>query len=838
MSEQAWIVHKFGGTSVADAARYRHVAALLTEGEHSAWPRQAVVVSAMSGMTDALLGLVTQAAAREAAWRDACQALVARQLTACQALLEGQALASLTQIIAQDAQDIEDLLKATWLLGSASRQTLEVISGYGELWSAQLLHAFLRSKSPADQRVQWIDARQIIVAQPATAPSASSASLTATPTLELERTQANMDRWLQEHAEATLVVITGFIASTPRGEATTLGRNGSDYSAAIISHVLRAPALIIWTDVDGVMSADPRQVPEAQVLQELSYKEAMELAYFGAKVLHPSTIAPAVSAQVVITIKNTFRPQEPGTRIHARGTSQAMVKGFATIEDVALLNLEGTTLIGVPGIAEKLFRALREAQVSVIMISQASSEHSICFVLPQAQVEAARQAVEAAFFAERMQGQIQTLEVVRGCSVLAAVGDSMAGTKGVAARFMRALAQAQVNVRAIAQGSSERNLSVVVDKDQVTRALRAAHAGFYLSDQTLSVGLIGPGGVGATLLEQLHEQAQTLREQFHLELRVRGIATRDRMLLHDQGIDLGRWRAQLEAEGQPLDLEAFERHVRADYLPHAVLIDCTASADIAARYTRWLEQGVHLVTPNKKANTGPLAIYQALRQARRHAHYLYETTVGAGLPILHTVRDLVQTGDQVLWAQGVLSGTLSYLLNSYDGATPWSALVRQAHQLGYTEPDPREDLSGMDVARKLVILARELGASLELEQVAIEGLVPEGLEQGSVEAFLDALQAHDEAMQARYEQAKARGQVLRFVGQLDAQGQASVALQALEQTHPFARIALTDNIVLFKTRRYHANPLVIQGPGAGREVTAAGVFSDLLRLASYLGAAR
>ncbi|MEZ4241571.1 MAG: ACT domain-containing protein [Myxococcota bacterium] len=429
-----------------------------------------------------------------------------------------------------------------------------------------------------------------------------------------------------------------------------------------------------------------------------------------------------------------------------------------------------------------------------------------------------------------------TLDIVRGCAILAAVGDDMAGQVGVAARFFQALGDAHVSVRAIAQGSSERNISVVVDGADQQRALRAAHAGFYLSRQTLSIGVVGAGNVGRALLAQLAEQAESLRRRFNLDLRVRAVSTSRRMALADPALPLERWPAAVEA-GEPLDLERLVAHVNADHLPHSVLVDTTASPEVAAHYADWLAAGIHVVTPNKRANTGPYADYEALRDAKT-AHYLYETTVGAGLPILHTLRDLVQTGDQVQAIEGILSGTLSYLFNAWDGARPFSEMVRQARELGYTEPDPRDDLSGMDVARKLVILGREAGLRLELDQVRVEGLTPPELAAVSVEAFLEQVHALDEPLAARLAEARAAGEVLRFVGQVDREGRASVGLRRVPQDHAFARIRLTDNVVQFTTRRYADNPLVVQGPGAGPEVTAAGVFADLLRLGAYLGATR
>ncbi|HEV8215140.1 MAG TPA: ACT domain-containing protein, partial [Gemmatimonadaceae bacterium] len=430
------------------------------------------------------------------------------------------------------------------------------------------------------------------------------------------------------------------------------------------------------------------------------------------------------------------------------------------------------------------------------------------------------------------------VEVASECSILAAVGDGMAGTPGIAAKFLSALGKARVNIRAIAQGSSERNISVVVDAADTTRALRAAHAGLYLSDQTLSVGIVGIGNVGSELMRQLAAQSARLKESFDIDLRVRALATSTRMLLSDRPIDLAVAERETVGRGEPLDLERLVAHVHADYLPHAAIVDCTASDEVARQYDSWLARGIHVVTPNKRANTAGMDYYHRLRDANRSvgAHYLYETTVGAALPIIQTLRDLIQTGDEIIEIEGILSGTLSFLFNSLDGRRSFSELVTHARDLGYTEPDPRDDLSGMDVARKVVILAREMGLSIELGDVAVKGLVPEALQGGSVAEFLAALSAHDEEMEASRRSAAAAGNVLRFVGRVTRDGVASVGLCPYPSSHPFARVQLTDNIVLFRTGRYRENPLVVQGPGAGREVTAAGVFADLLRLASYLGA--
>ena len=564
----------------------------------------------------------------------------------------------------------------------------------------------------------------------------------------------------------------------------------------------------------------------------------MELAYFGAKVIHPQTMAPAVGREIPIWIRNTFAPDHPATLICARPTSKLAVKGITTIENIALVNLEGAGMIGVPGTAHRLFGALREESISVVLISQGSSEHSICCAVPKEQADRAVDVVRAAFSRELADGQIQSVEVDRDLAILAVVGDGMAGMPGISAKVFNALGMAGVNVRAIAQGASERNISVVVPAKAATRALRAVHASFYLSAHTVSVGIIGPGTVGKVLLDQMASQSARLRRDFKLDLRVRGLLSSKRMLLSDKGVDLSQWQSEFASADRPADLAAFVEHVGVDYLPHRVIIDCTASGEVAKHYADWLAAGIHIVTPNKKANSAPLESYRALHQARRlgGTHYLYEATVGAGLPVVQTLRDLRETGDEITSIEGIFSGTLAYLFNVYDGSREFSDIVVEAKQRGYTEPDPRDDLSGTDVARKLIILGREMGLELELSDVQVESLVPAGLEQGSIDEFLQRLPQHDSAMKNRYERASAAGKVLRYVGRLTADGKATVGVVELDRKHPFANIALTDNVVRFATSRYNNNPLIVQGPGAGPEVTAGGIFADLLRLSAYLGA--
>src|SRR5438477_2441453 len=819
-----WRVHKFGGSSVADAACMQRVADIIDKENGS---RLGVVLSACRGVTDALLALITQAE-RQQPVDDAVLALRERHVEIARALIPGTSADAYTEVLDRDCQDITGILHAVHLTRSASPAVRDLVSGFGEIWSTRLFARYLAARGRRPGRVIWVDARDVVrVDWSALGPS-----------VRWEDSRANALQVIPRDIAATLV-ITGFIARTADGLQTTLGRNGSDFSASIFGDLLDAEEIVIWTDVDGVLSADPRRVPDATVIDSLSYNEAMELAYFGAKVIHPQTMAPAVEKRIPIWIRNTFAPEKPGSLISASPNSIHPVKGVTSIDGVALVNVEGAGMIGVPGTAQRLFGALREDGISVILISQGSSEHSICFAIPNAEAERTARTVRHAFHAELNGGQIQNVDVVRGCSILSVVGDGMAGTPGVAAQVFGSLGAAGVNVRAIAQGSSERNISVVIDERQTTRALRSVHAGFYLSPHTISVGIIGPGAVGSVLLDQLASQTDRLTRDFHIDLRLRGVMTTRAMALSDTAIPFDAWRDALKAGGKAPDMLRFEDHINAEYLPHAVILDCSASEEVAGQYPRWLGEGIHVVTPNKRANSGPLDLYDELHEARRAAgsHYLYEATVGAGLPIIQTLRDLRETGDDIRRIEGIFSGTLAYLFNVWHGGQSFAEVVRVAKANGYTEPDPRDDLSGTDVARKLVILGREMGLRLELSDVELEGLIPKSLSACNVDEFMSRLNELDAPMLKRLEAAKKKGKVLRYVAALEAASErATVGLVELDRTHPFANINLTDNIVRFITSRYDKNPLVVQGPGAGPAVTAGGVFADLLRVCAYLGA--
>jgi aspartokinase/homoserine dehydrogenase 1 len=810
--------HKFGGSSLADASCFRRVAVILRAQPE---PRQFAIASAMRGTTDALIALAESAARRASDWKPALDDLHNRHLATTRDLLGEHAQPTLDWLD-HGFTELANLLQALSVLGTSSREALELIQGFGEVWSARMLADYLCSGS---NDCACLDARDVLVV--------AHGELGAA--VDWEESARRFADWRAAHPSPWCVV-TGFVARTRDGRPTVLGRNGSDYSASIFATLADASELTLWGDTDGVLSADPRLVPDAVSLDVLSYDEACELAYFGAKVIHPQTLTPAIGRGLPIRIRNTFRPEHAGTRIGEAATDSAIppVKGLSAVRDLALITLEGAGMIGVPGTAERTFGALRAAGVSVVMISQGSSEHSICCVVRGSDAPIAEAALRRAFAAEITRGEIHRVSAATDVSVLAAVGDGMAGTPGVAARLFGALARTGVNIRAIAQGASERNISVAVANADAPRALRAAHAAFWLSPQTLSVGLVGHGKVGAALLRQIAAARPRLLREANLDLRLRAVATSRTMWLGEAD-GVRDWNT---AANPASDIERLAAHVQVEHLPHALLIDCSASDAIADRYAGWLTAGIHLVTPNKHAGAGPLVRWQAIRAAIAggSARFRYEATVGAGLPVISTLRDLLDTGDEMIGVEGILSGTLAWLFNRYDGSIAFSQLVREAHALGYTEPDPRDDLSGTDVARKLVILAREAGGSLALEDVEVESLVPTSLRGVDAATFFTRLSELDHAIADRYASAQRAGRVLRYVASVDREGPARVGLAELAQGHAFAHLRLTDNIVQFTTERYRDNPLVVQGPGAGPEVTAAGVFADVLRVAAALGA--
>ena len=705
------------------------------------------------------------------------------------------------QRIKEGFANIEDLLRAVWLVEDISSGSKHYIDMVVSSWVADVLCHYVTALGISSTLMDY--------------------------QLALRETNVKQD----------CLFVSGLL---PQAENSSPSDGIAEYAASLLATSLQANGLTFWNDMALLRNADVLEVPSAKIIRSLSYAEATELSFFGAPLIHPQALLPAIEASIDVQLRWWADIEAEGTVIskHGDGMSPNRVKGFSIIHDVALINVEGAGMSGVIGIASRLFTAMREASISVILISQASSEYSICFAVPEKQMKLAVETARVAFAHELGDHMIQSIEGENGCAILAAVGKQMTGQAGVAGKFFSSLGKAGVNVRAIAQGSSETNISVVIKGSDSKKALRALHAGFFLSKQALSVGLFGPGSIGGTLLDQIASETVRLKEQFGLDIHIRGIANSRKMLLDEEGIDLSCWKERFANEAVDLSMEEFINHIGATYFPHSLLVDCTTSSQLAENYVSWLERGIHVITPNKKAGTTNYAYYRSLLDTclKTGRRFLYETTVGAGLPVICTLKDLVQTGDRVHRIEGIVSGTLAWLFNQYDGSVPFSALVRKAKEMGYTKPDPRDDLSGMDVGRKTVILARELGYAVEVSDIPIESLVPPQLQDASLSDFMSRLEELDEPMFKLLKAADGRGEKLRYVGCVDEQGHCSATLRSFVADHPFAQATGTDNVICYTTDRYFSQPLVIKGPGAGRDVTAGGVFSDILRLAAYLGA--
>lgn len=836
-----WQVHKFGGTCMASPDRLKAAAELVI---NDAAEQKVVVVSAMGSskespikVTDLILNMIDKAARQDAAFLVDLAALQEKHVETAKKLLgQGPELTAFVARLMDDIGNLKAMLQAICIAGMATDAFVDFVVGHGELWSAQLLYATCKQQG-AD--VVFMDTRDVLVVIPTSDGSSVD--------LDEEASNEKLDQWFRDHGNHKLVIATGFIAKNQKGQATTLKRNGSDFSATIIGSLFRSGHITIWTDVDGVYSADPRKVPEAVCLPSLTYHEAWELSYFGANVLHPRTTLPAMKYNIPISIRNFFNLPAPGTQVldveSEKNISEGKptIKGFATIDNVCLINIEGTGMVGVPGIASAVFSTVRDAGVNVIMISQASSEHSICFAVKATEGDQAVAVLKKRFADSIAAGRVSAVDREDNCCVLAAVGQGMVKRKGVAATMMGAMAKANVNIKAIAQGSSEYNITILIDQKDSERALRAVHSRFYLSDVPIGVGVVGPGLIGGTFIDQLREQAAQLRSEFNIDIRVLGIADSKHMIVSEGGIDLSHWRDEWSNNKQPCDLAAFGESLATGYIPNLAIVDCTASDAPPAHYLEWMSKGINIITPNKKLGSGPLDRYQAVRNLQRESyiHFFYEGTVGAGLPIIGTLKHLLETGDKAQRVEGIFSGTLSYIFNNFGDGRPFSQIVAEAKANGYTEPDPRDDLNGTDVARKVAILARECGLMLELEDIPVESLVPEPLRAvQSAEEYMKRLPDFDADMDSKLQEAKASGEVLRYVGIVDVKaGKGSVELRRYPASHPFAQLQGSDNIIAFTTARYGSKqPLIVRGPGAGADVTAGGVFSDLLRLAAYLGA--
>lgn len=808
-------VLKFGGSSVAKSERILQVIDILKSIEED----YTVVFSAFGGVTDFLIDM-SDIASRGDDYNDVFQQFCERHIQAAQELLNKTNQKKVIAQLEKNFAELKNILEGIRLLMEASPRTMDYVLSFGERNSAYIIANALTQRGV---KADFLDARTIIK----TDKNFGSAKVKFKETNKL----------IKEHyKEAKKVqVVTGFIATHTGGLTTTLGRGGSDYTAAILGSALKASCIEIWTDVDGILTADPRKVKNAFTIPTVTYEEAMEMSHFGAKVIYPPTIQPALKSKIPVYIKNTFNPSHPGSLISSKSDkSDKPVKGISSISNVSLLSLQGSGMFGVPGIAGRLFSSLAREEINIILITQGSSEHSISFAIQPKDVKKAISAVKKEFEIEIKSGSIDNIKREEELSVLAIIGENMRFTPGIAGRLFKSLGQNGVNVIAIAQGSSELNISVVIRKEDETKALNVLHESFFLSDsKAVHLYLVGVGLIGSTLLKQIEAQKQKLKEEQGIDLRVVGIANSKKYLIDEGGINISKWE-DLIKRGKTFDIEKYKEEMISLNLRNSIFVDNTASKLIAESYEGILDASISVSTPNKIAASSSYKKYQKLKNIahKRGVEFRYETNVGAGLPVINTMHDLINSGDKINKIEGILSGSLSYIFNTYTDQDNFSDIVKKAQELGYTEPDPREDLNGGDVQRKITILARESGAEIEMKDVKIEYILPASCRKAKdVKAFYEELEKENAYFTDLAKKASAKGEKLKLIARYE-DGKATVKLESINADHPFYGLKGTENMILFTTDRYKSSPLSIRGAGAGGEVTAAGVFAEIISISN------
>ena len=810
MSQKDWQVYKFGGTSMKNADALEQVGNLVINSDAE---NLIVVVSAMGGMTDALLQF---SETQDSKLIEDIQSLYIE--TSDSLVKNVSSRLSLIEAFKEDIQEIREIAK---LKDHASLSIEEnEILGFGEIWTSKLLHAYLSAMGEIE--TSWLNPMDFLIIQN----EDMGANVNWSKSKEAF-TQAIQDK-------SGKVIMGGFIASDIEGKSTNLGRNGSDYSASILGSLSEAQSVTIWTDVDGVLTGDPRVVNQARMIEQITYDEAIELSYFGAEVIHPKTMAPLMHKEIPLYIRNTFNPESLGTSINSQQKNTRAVKGISTIKDIALLNLEGTGMIGVPGIVNRLGKVLQQANISIVLISQASSEHSICFAVRSKDARSAADVIKQEFKDDFKNENLSAIQIEEDCSILAIVGSGMTGTKGIAARFFNAISLSKTNVIAIAQGSSEKNISIVIKSKDMNHATSFVHDAFFNSNKQIAIGIMGYGSIGQELHKQILDERKILQERENISLDILALSNSQKMMLSEDNIDLK------SASNVTEKIEALEQSNTNEMINHIsrrsaygrIIIDCSASDEAPDEYSNIFENGISIVTANKKGLSGNIDRYKSIMNSKNlnEADFLYETTAGAALPFVKSVSDIASSSDSIKKIEGVFSGTLAYLFNSYDASMPFSELVNDALQQGFTEPDPRDDLSGMDVARKLVILAREMGLDMNVNDIHVESLVDPNHLSLSVNEYLEAMSSGDQAMNDRYQNALENNEKLSYVAQIDENGNASVSLKNLSNDHSFFSLKGTENIIAIHSDYYSNYPLVLRGPGAGREVTASGLFFDLLSI--------
>jgi aspartokinase/homoserine dehydrogenase 1 len=817
-------VLKFGGSSVANSENINNVVSIVQQAIKKN-ASTIIVLSAFGGITDALLEAAALASVGSDVYKEKLELIAQRHLNEVKELIPLDQQSSVLSLVKKRCNDIEDICNGVFLLRELSLRTKDSIISYGELLSSQIFAAKLKALNISNT---WKDARELIITD----------SQFGNANVDFALTNKKIQSFFFS-METSLCIVPGFIAADHNGITTTLGRGGSDYTAAIFAAALSAAAVEIWTDVSGMMTADPRLVTNAKIIHQISYQEAMELSHFGAKVIYPPTIQPVMNKRIPVRIKNTFAPHDAGTLIESDvQKNENSIRGISSINEVSLLSLEGSGMVGIPGFSKRLFEALSNERINVILITQSSSEHSICVGIEEVNANKAKAAVDKAFAYEIETKKVEPLIVESGLAIVAVVGDNMKNHPGISGKMFGVLGRNGVNIRAIAQGSSERNISAVIATADVKKAINVLHEEFFETTyKQVNLFITGTGNVGSRLLAQLKQQQQHLQDDLRLQVRIAGIANSKKMFFNDEGINLLNWKELLQ-QGDTMNLHKLISVIENKNLRNSVFIDVTANDEVAANYADFLQKSISVVACNKIACSSSYQYYRKLKDMAREFNslFLFETNVGAGLPVIGTLNDLLRSGDKVNRIEAVLSGTLNFVFNNYTGEKSFAKIVRQAQQEGYTEPDPRLDLSGTDVMRKIMILARETGERIEMEDISNNSFMPEECMQGDVENFYQKMEKHEDHFKKIYKEAEAKNTKLKFVASYNSSatgdaGNASVGLQHIDPKHDFYHLYGKDNAVLFYTDRYTEQPLVVKGAGAGAEVTASGVFADIIRAA-------
>ncbi|TAE01219.1 MAG: bifunctional aspartate kinase/homoserine dehydrogenase I [Bacteroidetes bacterium] len=812
-------VLKFGGSSVQNAERIRNVVNIVKSDKEA----RVVICSAFGGITDQLIKISNMAASSDENYKRELEKIEKIHLDAVRSLVDVKKQSSVLAQVKNTLNELEEVFLGIFYVKELSLRTLDYVSGFGERLSCYIVAEACKD---AQLDAQYLDARKVV----------RTNDRFGEAEVDFEITNPQIRQYLAQNP--ALQIATGFIGSTINGISTTLGRGGSDYTASIFAAALEVDVAEIWTDVDGVMTADPRKVKKAFSLDSLTYIEAMEMSHFGAKVIYPPTMLPAMRSNIPISIRNTFNPSFKGTIISNKiNPNGKAIKGISSISNIALLRVQGGGMVGIVGISSRLFGAIARENINIILITQASSEHSICFAVKPEDAEKAKSTIEKEFNREIKEGDLDKVIVEYNLSIIAVVGENMRKTAGLAGKLFSAMGKNGISISAIAQGSSELNISFVIKKENESKALNALHQTFFVSDvKTLNVFITGVGLIGNTLINQIIKQKDYLLKEYNLIFKIIALASSKKRLFCPDGINENTWKEDLNNSEYNMDMDSFVQDMTALNMLNSIFIDNTASKIVAEAYEKILASSISIVTPNKIAASSNYEQYLRLKtNAKNHnVIYLYETNVGAALPVISTLRDLVSSGDKIIKIEAVLSGTLSYIFNNFDETKKFSQVVKKAKELGFTEPDPREDLRGADVARKILILAREAGFPMEFNDVAIEGFLPKNCDEAhSVDDFFAELEKTDQVFEQMRSEAAKEGKILRFIAKLE-NGKAIISLQAVDQKHPFYSLSGSDNIIAFTTTRYPERPLVVKGSGAGAEVTAAGVFADMIRVANYL----